>query len=69
MKRNFNIMNYDPRECPCRNCDKRHAFCHGECEQYKEFIATRPKKPTNTYCESGKMTDPFHKKGRVIRNG
>ena len=24
-------------ECPCRYCDKRHATCHGTCEDYKEW--------------------------------
>jgi hypothetical protein len=66
MRKNFNICNYDPREHPCRNCDKRHAFCHGECELYKEFNATKPKKPQNTYVEMGKCKDPFHKKGRIL---
>lgn len=24
---------------PCRDCDKRHATCHNECEEYKEYKA------------------------------
>ena len=24
-------------ECPCRYCDKRHATCHSECEDYKSW--------------------------------
>ena len=66
MGKNFNICNYDPREHPCRYCNERNAYCHGVCERYKEFERTRPKKPQNTYMESGKYKDPFHKKGRVI---
>ena len=62
--------NYDPRKHPCFNCTKRHATCHGVCEDYKEFERTRPRKSiTNTYIESGKARDPFHRKGRVIRRG
>ena len=30
---------------------------------------TRPPKPTNTYIRAGKFSDPFHKKGRVIKRG
>ncbi len=69
MTKNFNIVTYDPREHPCHHCNERNAYCHGTCERYKKFNETKPKKPTNTYHESGKLVDPFHKKGRVIRNG
>ena len=24
-------------ECPCKNCKKRTATCHGECELYKQW--------------------------------
>lgn len=61
-------MNYDPHKHPCYLCDKRHMGCHGECETYKEFENTKPKKPQNVYSPSGRMRDVFHKKGR-IRNG
>lgn len=63
---NFNLMTCDTSKCPCRKCDKRHAFCHGECQNYKEWVESKPKTPINLYSKSGKMTDPFHKKGRVI---
>ena len=69
MNTNIAYMNYDPSKHPCRNCDKRHAFCHGECETYKEFERNRPRTPRNMYNARGKMKDPFHKKGRVIRRG
>ena len=61
-------MSYDPRKHPCNGCTERNAFCHGVCERYKEFERTRPRKPQNIYAPSGKMRDPFHKKGRVIKN-
>ena len=69
MNKNFNICNYDPRQHPCRYCNERNAYCHGTCEKYLEFERTRPRKPQNTYTKRGKMRDPFHKKGRVIRRG
>jgi hypothetical protein len=60
------FMNYNPNKHPCKDCNKRHAFCHGECKDYQEFERNRPKPPKPIYLESGKMKDPFHKKGRVI---
>ena len=24
-------------KCPCLKCDKRNAYCHGECEEYKKY--------------------------------
>lgn len=24
-------------ECPCKDCNKRSATCHGECEEYKQW--------------------------------
>lgn len=66
---NVFFENYDPRNHPCKDCTKRHVGCHGECADYKSFNENRPKKRTNTYHASGKMVDPFHKKGRVIRHG
>ena len=69
MNKNFEICNYDPRQHPCRYCTERNAYCHGTCERYKHFNETRPPKPTNTYIRAGKFSDPFHKKGRVIKRG
>jgi len=66
MTKDFNIMNFDPQKHPCRNCGKRHAYCHGQCEVYKEFERNRPRTPQNLYNARGKFKDPFHKKGRVI---
>lgn len=60
------LMNYDPRKHPCYGCTKRYANCHGECQDYKDFEASRPRTPRNMYNARGKMKDPFHKKGRVI---
>ena len=65
---NAMIMCYDPSKHPCRNCDKRHAFCHGTCEKYLEFERNRPRNPRNMYNARGKMKDVFHKKGRVLTN-
>ena len=62
----FNLMTCDTTNCPCRYCDKRHAFCHGECKKYKEWVDNKPKPKPNTYLPSGKAKDPFHRKGRVI---
>ena len=62
-------MNYDPQKHPCRNCTKRTPTCHGECQEYKDFEAKRPRTPRNMYNAKGKMKDVFHKKGRVIRRG
>lgn len=69
MANNNNLFfeNYDPRKHPCHGCTKRNAYCHGTCEDYIKFNETRPKKPTKIYLEKGKMKDPFHKKGRVIK--
>lgn len=25
------------RECPCKDCKKRHINCHGECQDYKDW--------------------------------
>ena len=25
------------KECPCKDCNKRHATCHGECKDYLEW--------------------------------
>ena len=69
MNNDMLYMNYDPRKHPCKDCKKRHAYCHGECEEYKEFERTRPRNPRNSYNARGKMRDVFHKKGRVIRHG
>lgn len=69
MNTNIVYMNYDPNKHPCRNCTKRTATCHGECQEYKDFEANRPRTPRNMYNARGKMKDPFHKKGRVIRRG
>lgn len=66
---NRNVMNYDPGKHPCYECKKRHATCHGECEEYKDFEANRPRTPRNMYNARGKFKDPFHKKGRVIKHG
>ena len=63
------LMNYDPEKHPCRYCTERNAYCHGTCERYKEFEANRPRTPRNLYNARGRMRDPFHKKGRVIRRG
>lgn len=68
MNKNIAYMNYDPEKHPCRYCDKRHAFCHGECEIYKDFERNRPRNPRNLYNARGKMKDLFHKKGRVLTN-
>lgn len=65
----FNLMVADNTKCPCRECDVRHAFCHGTCEKYKEWERSRPRTPRNLYNARGKMKDPFHKKGRIIKNG
>lgn len=62
----FNLMVVDTTKCPCRKCDKRHAFCHGQCEDYAKWVENKPKKQPNLYVEGGKMVDVFHKKGRVI---
>ena len=24
-------------KCPCIDCERRHATCHGKCEEYKEW--------------------------------
>lgn len=69
MNTNIVYMNYDPQKHPCRNCDKRNAYCHGTCQEYKDFEANRPRTPRNLYNAKGKMKDVFHKKGRVIRHG
>lgn len=66
MRNRINLMTCDTEHCPCRKCDKRHAFCHGECPDYKEWESKKPKKMPNTYTEKGTLKDPFHKKGRVI---
>lgn len=66
---NIVYMNYDPQKHPCRDCTERNAYCHGTCERYKEFEANRPRTPRNLYNARGRMRDPFHKKGRVIRRG
>ena len=66
---NIVYMNYDPKNHPCRDCQERNAYCHGTCERYKEFEANRPRTPRNLYNARGRMRDPFHKKGRVIRRG
>ena len=68
MNANIVYMNYDPNKHPCKNCDKRHAFCHGECQEYKDFEAKRPRTPQNLYNARGKLHDSFHKKGRVLTN-
>lgn len=26
-----------PQTCPCRDCDRRHADCHGKCPAYAKF--------------------------------
>ena len=62
----FNLMVADTTKCPCKECDKRHALCHGTCKDYKEWEKTRPRTPRNLYNARGKMKDIFHKKGRVI---
>ena len=67
--KNISTMNYDPKKCPCFNCTDRTPYCHGHCAKERAFNESKPKKPTNTYCASGKMRDVFHKKGRVIRHG
>ena len=59
-------FNYDPHSCPCYQCTERCVGCHGTCEKYKQFVQNKPKRKPNTYMESGKMRDPFHKKGRII---
>lgn len=59
-------FNYNPRKCPCFQCTKRQADCHGTCQEYKDFEQSKPKKPINTYVESGKGKDPFHRKGRIL---
>lgn len=66
---NIVYMNYNPKNHPCRDCTERNAYCHGTCERYKEFEANRPRTPRNLYNARGRMRDPFHKKGRVIRRG
>ena len=60
------FMNYDPRKHPCKDCTKRNAYCHGVCEEYKEFEQNRPRTPRNMWSARGKLKDVFHKKGRVI---
>lgn len=62
-------MLFDPNKHPCKDCKERNAYCHGTCERYKEFERQRPRNPRNLYNARGKMRDPFHKKGRVIRHG
>ena len=62
-------MPFDPRKHPCYGCTERNATCHGTCERYKEFESKRPRTPRNLYNARGRMRDPFHKKGRVIRHG
>lgn len=69
MNGNFCLGNYDPHKHPCYECTERNAYCHGTCERYKEFEANRPRTPRNLYNARGRMRDPFHKKGRVIRHG
>lgn len=69
MSNNQFFMNYDPRKHPCKDCPNRNAYCHGTCELYKEFERTRPRTPRNQWSARGKLKDPFHKKGRVIRRG
>lgn len=66
MNNNYMYMNYDPRKHPCKDCKERTAYCHGHCDKEREFNESKPPKPTNTYCASGRMRDNFHKKGRVI---
>lgn len=65
------FMNYDPRKHPCKDCQKRHAYCHGHCEEERIFNENRPKRVVrNTYInDTRKVKDPFHRKGRVIRHG
>lgn len=31
------------RDCPCKKCEKRHATCHGNCEEYKEWAKENEK--------------------------
>ena len=69
MASNLMSMNYDPQKHPCRNCTERNAFCHGTCQRYLDFERNRPRVPRNQWSASGKLKDPFHKKGRVIRRG
>lgn len=40
--------NYNPSNCPCKECKERTVGCHGTCNKYKEWQDKRPKK-TNTY--------------------
>ena len=65
---NFWTFNYDPRKCPCYGCQERSVDCHSKCEKYKTFVANRVTPPKKVYSESGKMRDPFHKKGRILTN-
>lgn len=67
-QQNFWTFNYDPRKCPCYGCKERCVGCHGKCDKYQTFVASRVKPPKKYYSESGKMRDPFHKKGRVLTN-
>jgi len=64
---NIVYMPFDPNKHPCKDCKERNAYCHGTCERYKEFERKRPRNPRNMYNAKGKMRDPFHKKGRVIK--
>lgn len=46
----FWSFHYNPNSCPCRDCKERAVGCHGTCQKYKDWQATR-KPYLNTYSE------------------
>lgn len=37
--------------CPCKGCDRRKLGCHGRCEQYKAWTASRHEINRKRYAE------------------